>query len=341
MTSISGLDFDSAQTIATGKPPAELDGQRNAWLRQLDISQLALLKVVVQQRQSAAPSRSPDEQRHVKLPQADTSIDRAAPTLLPVHAPLQPATLSNPSDESRSDSNAAQSYVSGSPAVGAAHADLPFGAGAPRSMAEQAANLSAKQGGTAFARAMSAQQETDRAEIAASPIAHATPPPVAMTLASAVVPRVAAATSGVDVGQEAAVASGAARRPSGFLSGLGPAAAPSATSEATMDILEPAESGSAEVGSRDVHFEHDNWQQRQIHVAQTGTDVSVSIRDQALGASQSTRIVYQLISDAAETGLRLRSAVINGKSLFKATHIATNGDGLPGDSVNVVRSLDF
>lgn len=58
------------------------------------------------------------------------------------------------------------------------------------------------------------------------------------------------------------------------------------------------------------------WQKRLIHVSQQETNVSVSIRDTSLNAYQSSQIVSRLAFDAAQEGLTLKHATVNGKTII-------------------------
>jgi len=80
------------------------------------------------------------------------------------------------------------------------------------------------------------------------------------------------------------------------------------------------------------NIENTEWQKRLIHVAQEGGDVSVSIRDSALDPHQSTQIVARLAGDAAQSGLRLKNATVNGKTYIKLARNANNSNSSVNNS---------
>ncbi|PRC93915.1 hypothetical protein [Solimicrobium silvestre] len=77
------------------------------------------------------------------------------------------------------------------------------------------------------------------------------------------------------------------------------------------------------------------WQKRLMHVAQEGKNVSVSIRDNTLDAHQSSQIVTRLAGDAAQSGLRLRNATVNGKTLLKLPRTTTALPNSPSNDVDI------
>lgn len=97
---------------------------------------------------------------------------------------------------------------------------------------------------------------------------------------------------------------------------------PEATSHATETDQPQKASNSDE--QNDV--ENTEWQKRLIHVAQEGSDVSVSIRDSTLDLHQSTQIVARLAGDAAQSGLRLKNATVNGRTYVKLARNTNNSN---------------
>lgn len=70
------------------------------------------------------------------------------------------------------------------------------------------------------------------------------------------------------------------------------------------------------------------WQKRLMHVTSDGRDVAVWIRDSELGSAQSSTLVCRLAGEFADSGLRLKSATVNGKLEYRAD----NADLPDGDS---------
>lgn len=60
------------------------------------------------------------------------------------------------------------------------------------------------------------------------------------------------------------------------------------------------------------------WPARVMHLAGTGQDLDLWIRDSALGEEAAARLVAQVAQDSASHGLRLRSVTLNGKTLAAA-----------------------
>ena len=77
----------------------------------------------------------------------------------------------------------------------------------------------------------------------------------------------------------------------------------------------------------------DEWQKRLMHVAQEGQDLSVSIRDSALDDRQSVAIVNRLAADAAQAGLKLGNATVNGKTILKQPKSGNGGRHADGKVV--------
>lgn len=70
------------------------------------------------------------------------------------------------------------------------------------------------------------------------------------------------------------------------------------------------------------------WQKRLMHVTSDGQDVAVWIRDSELGSAQSSTLVSRLAGEFADSGMRLKSATVNGKLEYRAD----NADSPDGDS---------
>ncbi len=98
------------------------------------------------------------------------------------------------------------------------------------------------------------------------------------------------------------------------------------------DETETTETEAGSPKRTNLEFEDagENWQKRMIHVAQDGQDVSLSIRDNTLLPNQSAQIVSRLAGDVAQSGLRLRSATINGKTVLKQSRSNAAATGESG-----------
>ncbi|NHZ89940.1 hypothetical protein F2P45_13090 [Massilia sp. CCM 8733] len=68
----------------------------------------------------------------------------------------------------------------------------------------------------------------------------------------------------------------------------------------------------AELGDKPV------WEKRLMHLTGNGKDVDLWIRDGELDPAQSMSLLYRLAGDMASAGLRLKGATINGKPLLRA-----------------------
>ncbi len=101
--------------------------------------------------------------------------------------------------------------------------------------------------------------------------------------------------------------------------GGNPREAKSAQEESTQRESSTTETQQAEMPT---------WQKRLIHVTSDGREVAVWIRDSELGAAQSSTLVCRLASEFADSGLRLKSATVNGKLEYRAD----NADLPDGDS---------
>jgi len=94
--------------------------------------------------------------------------------------------------------------------------------------------------------------------------------------------------------------------------------------EAGEELNEVAEQPASKGAGEAADTQGAEWQKRMLHLTQDGRDVSVSIRDQTLSQSQSSHVVYRLIADVANTGLRLRNATVNGRQVMRLGRLGTS-----------------
>lgn len=300
----SDLEFTSP-----GNRQADAENQREAWLRQMELSQMSLLQMAGQQNggpSGTASAKSQDEQQSEHNPSAtgqtigaspDSATAFATATLLPVHPILaQFAAQAGAGNDGRAspfapDTVAANNLTQSNPAASAS---------AQTKTAAASTEPSLK-----FAALQ--QKESALLKSAQDDLAASSPLPAALSAALAPGQPNSAAAQQISVSGPAN-----ANLPANIGLRMGADLAPQAKEEAGETSEPPkANSDVAPDATNDV------WQKRLMHVAQNGQDLSVSIRDNALDLHQSTQIVYRLAGDAAQSGLRLRNATVNGKTLLR------------------------
>ncbi|WP_374358254.1 hypothetical protein [Chitinimonas sp.] len=94
----------------------------------------------------------------------------------------------------------------------------------------------------------------------------------------------------------------------------------SASESTASETAEPAHASLAEPA---------DWQKRLMHLQGKDEQVQVWLRDPAVTGHATQTLVYRLLGDLAEAGLRLRSLTVNGKLAFRAP----TGKNPPGNTL--------
>jgi len=94
-----------------------------------------------------------------------------------------------------------------------------------------------------------------------------------------------------------------------------PAAMPPAAPPALHWASEQREAPPPSAAER-AHGYCRDWPERLLHITSDGTALAVWIRDSALDKSTAALLVEQIAQEGASRGLQLRSATLNGRTLF-------------------------
>lgn len=281
--------------------------QRDAWLRQMELAQLAQM----------GSSAMPGAPNAALAPQAST------------RGPMQAggATLSPPSTQLATPAATATSSAAGSasaPAAGAtqAHADTRAAGAAvgDAAVGDAAAGDAAagdNAGDDASAGAKPAAIVAGALAAPAPPVIAGPPPPPTDANAAGGVPGALAGLAMAAVGGASAMAEppGVQPMPPGLI-----ATAPtvsSATPATANNAAAPDADADAKPGAPADASEVPEWQKRVMHLTGDGDEVHLWIRDQALSPAQTEQLVMRLAGDVAAMGMRLKEATVNGKPTLR------------------------
>lgn len=368
-TLISAALRPDLEGTSAGRKQADEENQRDAWLRQMEMSQIAMLQQggthvtglhgVNIGKPVSQPSFHADRQNPSDA-STSPSTDPSPASLLPVH-PIVQSRTSDTSDAT-SPGAAPQSVTSteAAPQPNAASAMQP----APTSQAPGAAGAPVAAASVAGAPVTSAATQSAAGGSTSATLATAKDTPQAPRPARAMSPAAVAASASASLAASAtAIAETATQvEPSPAIavtrvdtvSAVMPRAGMAGLSLENGEAQESTEAGdSNETAGSDFAKSTDNansanggtWQKRLIHVAQDGQELSLSIRDATLDARQSSQIVARVASDAAQSGLRVRSATVNGKTMIRQARNGAGGGEArafsdSGDIESIISSLD-
>ncbi|NHZ42589.1 hypothetical protein [Massilia aquatica] len=289
---------------------ADAANQRESWLRQMELAQLAGMGKAggAQDRASAKAAAAPPATLR-PMPQAERSVEReeerardAAPEKRPDDAGQQGSDNARP---------AAERVPEASPqATSAAPAAAPAAAAAA---AQQTAPAATAQNASVIAHGPAAHAPRGPAILSAPATTNA-PPPDAPDSGMALTAAAAAGRGGaLQLALESAapaLPAVAAREPVRLSATLAASTEEGDAQEATP--AHQAADTDAELGDKPV------WEKRLMHLTGKGKDVDVWIRDGELDPAQSMSLLYRLAGDMASAGLRLKGATVNGKALLRA-----------------------
>ena len=291
--------------LAAGTRRLDAANQRDNWLRQMELAQMA------QMGATSGPS-APAPLPAAQLPRA------------PMHAPLRAAE----SHERATPHPAADGMESdeATPAPDARPADGKAGQQAqsddsPPAAANEAAMTAASQA-SAMAHAAPAAPSVPAAPAADGRAAASPTAIVAAALPAGVTGAALPAAAPSSLAEGVTTMQAAAQRAQMLLR------AASAGAPETADTPEAAEAPAA---GGDTPAEAPDWQKRMMHLTGDGDDVKLWIRDGELSPSQSQQLVARLAADVAAMGLRLKEATVNGKPALRAADRAARPDAETND----------
>lgn len=277
--------------LSAGTRRQDAANQRDNWLRQMELAQMA------QMGASPGPS-APAALTPARLPRA------------PLHAPLHAAE-----SRARTAPHRAAEDAEGDEAVSPAGAQ-PAAGRAPQHAEEDDTQPA---GGAEAAMTPGAQAA---AAMPSAPVA-----PAASERDAAGLPAMAAAAlpatvpgAALPVGARSSLAEGfttVQAAPPGAAPALRAHMFPPAAAGAA-ETAETPEAGDASAAGADAAGEAPDWQKRMMHLTGDGDEVKLWIRDGELSPSQSQQLVARLAADVAGMGLRLKEATVNGKPALRA-----------------------
>lgn len=308
----TGAGFDDKPVV---QRQADAANQRESWLRQMELAQLtdmgkAGVTVPGAQpapaRLPAAPLRAMPQPEHDRQ-QDDTKAEQ--------RTEQYPAEREAAGQQARAE---AQDSVPDNGQVGREAAQLAAGNDAvPAAAVTPAAAESTAGPAQAFASPLIAPATTDGAlavpgagvTVIAAPAATTTTATAATVTAG---PRHAGAAVTRDADALTAPAA-ALREASRALAGAAPHPAELPHAEADA----PDAPAPAARGEEERFADKPVWQKRMMHLNGKGDDVDLYIRDSALDAAESQKIIARVAADMAGMGLRLKGATVNGKPALR------------------------
>ena len=328
----------STKFVADRQTDAE--NQRQTWLRQMEGNQISMLEQSDDQNgarfdgNAASGTSSNGERQSPDLKQIPACDDTSKVTLLPVHPIVQ-----------QDDGVQASGSVSGN-SQGSGHLSMQASGAAaqPAAVTATSATDQAAPSDASAAPGITSAAATTGVAVAHAPAAGAANNAMRQNMQAQIVN--AATPSAANQYTSAAVGVVASSGMQGAANAVAPqseqpamqdqtttqaAPAPAIGTRAAMPAATPHETANLGDGDEEtVEAQHEGsapeqsdssagqtWQKRFMHVAQDGKDVSISIRDSALDAGQSAAIVTRMAADAAQAGLKLNAATVNGKTFVK------------------------
>jgi len=312
MTKITPVRPDMEYTSSNTRQ-LDADSQRNAWLRQLEMDQLGLFQAEGQLRQ--APGE--EQGKHAPSNDAGNTSQRANPLSTRAPRMTTPVVPVHPAVAQTQQVAASGEQAQATPIASAAAASATTPA-------------LAAQGTAALAQVTHAPRPANTVQTASSiagqQAAPLQPPAGAASFAATTAPGAVDVAIEANTADEAVVSTKATDplRPAPSIT----LSANAQDADAAEEIAEePAETPHRAADSADRTTAGEDWQKRQMHIAQNGRDVSLSVRDGALDARQASQLVYKLASDMVDNGLRLYRATINGRTIVKAPRPMHTADG--------------
>jgi hypothetical protein len=371
MTTVNSILRPEVEFVSSGNRQADAENQKDAWLRQMELSQMAMLQQMGQQntgssgngKANASPGSQSDHNAQqketlsgaVQNASSGTTSEPTSTTLLPVHPII---VQRNAKSENDTDASVPAGTANSSmqPARDAAAA-TPYQA----KEASAANQVTLAQTANQVTLAQTANQVTlaqtaNQATLAQTATAVHSRQPTSVTTANQIT-AAAAVSENATLNQPSIALTTVASAPFSettaeqilttapttvtSLASVALRATINLAPEAKEEADEATEQQKTETAEAPDTASNEAWQKRLIHVAQDGQNLSVSIRDNALDAHQSTQIVYQMASDAAQSGFRLRNATVNGKALLKlpGTPSSKGSSASPRHAGNVTDSI--
>lgn len=307
----TGAGFDDKPVV---QRQADAANQRESWLRQMELAQLTDMGKagVTAPGAQPAPVRLPTAPlRAMPQPQQGQQHDDDKAEQRTEEYPAEREAAAQQARAEVQDSVPDNGQVRAEAAPPAAGSDAaPVAAGTPAAAASAASHPQAS------ASHVLAAATTDGA--VAAPVPGAAVSVIAAPAATAAAATVMAGTphAGAAVthdGDALTAPAAALREASRALAGAAPH--PGELPHAEADA--PDAPAPAARGEEEQFADKPVWQKRMMHLNGKGDDVDLYIRDSALDAAESQKIIARVAADMAGMGLRLKGATVNGKPALR------------------------